>query len=921
MAMSGESQTAAQSVYDVIVVGGGAAGLTAAAVAGRAGSSVLVLEAAAGFGGSTAKSSGGFWVPRNRLMMQWSAADDRFVDDRDRCLAHMARLSYPHRYRRGADRHGLSQHEWDLIVDYYDNAADVLVDLESTGDIAYMLQTSFREDGLPAPAWHETEEDGNTHGRLLTATPLKPESIPEADRFTILTSTPKSDQAMAELGADFGNGVDLIRHLGLAARKYGVELVVSHRVTDLLTEGGAVVGVIAESPAGERRFGARQGVVFGSGGMEHSRELRERFLRGPIVGSCGAATNRGDFIPIAERVGAALGNTREAWWSQLPLEPCLESFEQSELMNQNYGDSTVVVSADGERVVNEKLTYNERGKIHSRRDAHGGFPYRLLIQIFDDAIVQDRTVWPARWPIPTADDIPPYILIGQTLQELTSAIRERLAQLADRTDGFALSPDFADNLTRTIQRFNRFARAGTDEDFNRGATSSERFFSVDIRAEPMPNSTMYPIAETGPYYAVILGASCLGTKGGPKINTRGQVLRGEGTPIPGLYGAGNCIASPTGEAYWGGGSTLGPAIFNGFRAGQHVALEPIRDPVARERPARSAAGDSAADVDPSAFAVHRCVVRDDVEIAYVREGIGGLPLVLIHGWPSTKRLFWRNIRPLAEAGFEVIVPDSRGFGDSPVLTDPARGATIVDVSYDVKALLERLGHTQAVLAGGDFGGGTVQDMALRFPGLAIRQVVWNGPSANLPEEYAAAGIPGSQYEEVSAVSSHLDDHGLRPDSFAASLPTPEARLAYIEGTYTVRPWQPNGPPRRLAANGSFDDRAAAFMAQHFTDADQFRASLRGYEAVMNPELSPVPALLDRRNTTTETMVLYGTTDEIVGANYARRAAVCFERLVGPFLIQDSGHFISWEQPAVFNSALTTFCRDLLPESALGSANA
>jgi 3-oxosteroid 1-dehydrogenase len=593
--MSGESATASKADYDVIVVGGGAAGLTAAAVAGRAGSLVLVLEAADGFGGSTAKSSGGFWVPRNRLMLEWSATDDRFVDDRDRCLAHMARLSYPHRYERGDERHGLSQLEWDMIVDYYDNAAEVLVDLESTGDFAYMLQTSFREDGLPAPAWHETEEDGNTHGRLLTATPVEPESIPEADRFTILTSTPKSDQAMAELGAKFGNGVDLIRHLGLAARKYGVELVVSHRVTDLLTESGAVVGVIAESPAGDVRITARQGVVFGSGGMEHNRKLRERFLRGPIVGSCGAATSRGDFIPIGERVGAALGNTREAWWSQLPLEPCLESFEQGELMNQNYGDSTVVVSAGGERVVNEKLTYNERGKIHSHRDEHGGYPYRLLIQIFDDAIVQDKTVWPARWPIPTSDDIPPYVLVGQTLDDLTAALRARLAQLADRTDGFALSSDFAENLRRTIERFNGFARAGKDEDFNRGATSSERFFSVDIRPEPMPNSTMYPIAETGPYYAVILGASCLGTKGGPKINTHGQVLRSDETPIPGLYGAGNCIASPTGEAYWGGGSTLGPAIFNGFRAGQHVALEPTRDPrpLSLQGPARSAAGELA----------------------------------------------------------------------------------------------------------------------------------------------------------------------------------------------------------------------------------------------------------------------------------------------------------------------------------------
>jgi pimeloyl-ACP methyl ester carboxylesterase len=318
------------------------------------------------------------------------------------------------------------------------------------------------------------------------------------------------------------------------------------------------------------------------------------------------------------------------------------------------------------------------------------------------------------------------------------------------------------------------------------------------------------------------------------------------------------------------------------------------------------------DLDPDAFAIHRTVVRDDVEIAYVREGVGGVPLVLVHGWPSTKRLFWRNIAPLAAAGFEVIVPDSRGFGDSAVPADPASGSTIVETGYDIKALLDHLGHERAVLAGGDFGSATVQDMSLRFPGLAIRQAVWNGPSANLPDEYAAAGIEGSQYEEVSAASSHLDDHGLRADAFAASLPTPEARVAYIEGTYTVRPWRPGGPPTRLAAEGSFDAAAAAFMAQQFADAAQFRASLRGYEAVMNPALEREPALLDRRNTTIETMVLYGTVDGIVGPNYARRAEVCFEHLVGPFLIQDSGHFISWERPAVFNSAIITFCRDLLP---------
>jgi succinate dehydrogenase/fumarate reductase flavoprotein subunit len=575
MTSNAGSDRLAETSFDVVVVGSGAAALTAALVAAREGATVAVLEAAQALGGSTAKSSGGFWMPRNRLMAERAATDDRFLDDRDGCLAHMARLAYPDRYQRGTARHGLGQHEWDLIVNYYDNAVEAIEDLESSGDFNYMTMGSFRGDDLGMPPWFETEEDGITYGRLLATTPL--DADPDEPLAIGVTRTGGSDESMAALGAEFGDGVALIRRLLHGARKYGAAVAVEHRVVDVVTDDdGAAVGVVAETPDGTVTVEARRGVVFASGGFEHNPELRRRFLRGPIVGTCGAPTNRGDFIPIAERVGASLTNTAEAWWTQLPLEPCLESFEQGELINQNYGDSTIVVNAAGERVVNEKLSYNERGKIHSLRDASGGYPNRLLIQIFDDAIVRDDTNWPARWPIPTADDIPSYILRGATLEELTAAIAARLGELADRTDGFALQSGFTATLERTIERFNRFAESGVDSDFQRGSNWPEQYFSVEFRPDPKPNFTMYPISEHGPYYAVILGASCLGTKGGPTIDTKSRVLRPDGTPISGLYGAGNCIGSPTGEAYWGGGSTLGPAIFHGYLAGKNVAREPAR---------------------------------------------------------------------------------------------------------------------------------------------------------------------------------------------------------------------------------------------------------------------------------------------------------------------------------------------------------
>jgi predicted oxidoreductase len=85
------------------------------------------------------------------------------------------------------------------------------------------------------------------------------------------------------------------------------------------------------------------------------------------------------------------------------------------------------------------------------------------------------------------------------------------------------------------------------------------------------NPTMAPLAEAGPYYSVILAAGTLDTKGGPRTDGHGRVLTVAGDPIPGLYAVGNCAASPSGQAYWGGGGTLGPMITYAWRAGKHAA--------------------------------------------------------------------------------------------------------------------------------------------------------------------------------------------------------------------------------------------------------------------------------------------------------------------------------------------------------------
>ena len=129
-----------------------------------------------------------------------------------------------------------------------------------------------------------------------------------------------------------------------------------------------------------------------------------------------------------------------------------------------------------------------------------------------------------------------------------------------------LSPDFLASLRATVRRFNQFAVSGVDEDFHRGESAIELYWQGGpAEGNDLPNPTMYPLAEQGPYYAAILAPGSIETKGGPKVNPSLQVLDGTDTPVPGLYGVGNCMASPSGQAYWTGGTTWGPYITFGLR--------------------------------------------------------------------------------------------------------------------------------------------------------------------------------------------------------------------------------------------------------------------------------------------------------------------------------------------------------------------
>src|SRR4051812_23427049 len=185
---------------------------------------------------------------------------------------------------------------------------------------------------------------------------------------------------------------------------------------------------------------------------------------------------------------------------------------------------------------------------------------------------------------------------------------------------------------------------------------------------------------------------------------------------------------------------------------------------------------------PSLPPTERAEVRPGVDLAYWRAGAGGFPLLLVHGWPETKRIWLRNVEPLAAAGFEVIAPDLRGFGDSGLAPDgfydPAAHAK------DLHALVsDHLGHERCAASGGDLGGVAIQDLGLRFENFVERQVLFNTIAPVLPAEYEAAGIPPSIPREVRQAADYFRRQAGDADGLAAELDTAEKRRRYIEQFY------------------------------------------------------------------------------------------------------------------------------------------
>jgi succinate dehydrogenase/fumarate reductase flavoprotein subunit len=331
---------------------------------------------------------------------------------------------------------------------------------------------------------------------------------------------------------------------------------------------------------------SRKGVIFGSGGFTHNPEFLNQFALGPIYGGCAVITNEGDFINLAQEIGARLSNMNGAWNAEIPLEQALQSPSTPNDIWQPAGDSMILVNKYGIRVTNEKRSYNDRTKVHFYWDpVNQEYPNQILLMVYDQRTRDLYAGSPGGYPIPSQDTSSPDEISAQTFQELGQKVRDRINQISGRVGNWRLADDFESNFISTIDRFNRFADTGKDDDFHRGEFPYDvewhkNVFSLPAQgtgwpANDKPNITMYPFTTEGPYYCILIAAGTLDTNGGPRTNPLAQVLDTHEKPIPGLYGAGNCIAAPT-RYYFGAGGTLGPALTFGYIAGMNATKEPVK---------------------------------------------------------------------------------------------------------------------------------------------------------------------------------------------------------------------------------------------------------------------------------------------------------------------------------------------------------
>jgi 3-oxosteroid 1-dehydrogenase len=540
---------------DVLIAGSGAGGMVGAIAAHDRGFTTLVVEKAHGFGGSTAMSGGGIWIPNNPTLRRKGLADD--VEDV------RAYLSAVVDGRVSADR-------IDAFVDRGPEVMEMLDRVSRWMDFSHCPGYSDYHPELPG---------GRAKGRTIEPRPIDGRKLGDEEQQLLGLDVP-TPMGLWFTGYEARNlmmikrewrarrmlflagwrvvsnfflrrrmktlGAALVARFRLTMLDLGLELWTSSPVTELVVEDGRVVGAVVERDGRPCRIRARHGVLLATGGFEHDEVLRKQHL--PELGqpdhSAGAPSNTGDGHRLGEALGADFDLMDDAWWMPSIALPRGGVFP---LVSERCIPGMVIVNSEGRRFTNEASPYVNF--VHDQ--LQGG--YVPIFEVFDQK-ARDRYQFAGTLP---GKDFPRSFYKSGLVHKAGT-----LRELA------ALVGIDADNLVETVETFNGYARSGRDEEFHRGESPYDNYYGD----HSLPNPNLDTI-DDGPYYAIRLEAGDLGTKGGILTDARGRALRPDGSVIEGLYASGNVSAAVMGNEYAGAGATIGPAMVFSYLAMEHAAEE------------------------------------------------------------------------------------------------------------------------------------------------------------------------------------------------------------------------------------------------------------------------------------------------------------------------------------------------------------
>ncbi|RRR43166.1 FAD-binding protein [Mycolicibacter terrae] len=505
--------------FDVIVAGSGG-GIAGAYTAAREGLSVLLVEATEQFGGTTAYSGGGgVWYPCNPALQR--AGTDDTIDEA---------LQYFHAV--AGDRTPR-----DLQETYVRGGAGFIEYLEK--------DTGFEFASFPWPDYYGSVPGARNDGYRHTVPVPLPDR--ELGRYTGLVRGPLDTERLGSPAPDLlvGGRALVGRFLAALDKLPNACCWRNAPLTELIVDGGRVVGAVVERDGTPVRVQARRGVLLASGGFEQNAAMRTQYgVPGNANDTMGAPGNIGLAHRAAMAIGAAVDLMDQAWWSPGMIHP------DGRAAFALWFTGGIFVNQDGRRFVNESAPYDRLGR-EVLRQVDAGDAALPFWMVYDDR----------------AGDIPPVAATNVSMVDAADYRKAGLWHTADNLIDLAAAIGVpAGNLTTTIERFNKFASLGTDEDFGRGNEAYDRMFTEGA-------SPLVPI-DTPPYHAAAFGLSDLGTKGGLRTDTHARVLAADGSPIPGLYAAGNTMAAVSGTTYPGGGNPIGASmLFSHFAALDMAAPE------------------------------------------------------------------------------------------------------------------------------------------------------------------------------------------------------------------------------------------------------------------------------------------------------------------------------------------------------------